>query len=297
MIFGHPTQKKSDVGIDSPMIELLNTRSPQDPEVIRLFVRRPSEPLLSRNYIPNISDSIKESFAPWFEGKSRESFQKMLKVQHTILTMGLDGVHPYLSTSKHQPLGSRSIGKFRFERSSLFLSPYLQFTLSEYFNLSALHPSLRTFLEESDSGRIYRLELESIPEPRLPLTELSVLHSPGGFRNYMIRYRYPAGPHTETFVEELEELMGRIRRIPSDGPKEKLLEHLADYVQLFSAGLPFERVNYSIAMAQVNYILMKHGFRGIENVELDLLAVIVPTPVFRQIFADAVKNAQRCPIP
>jgi hypothetical protein len=34
--------------------------------------------------------------------------------------------------------------------------------------------------------------------------------------------------------------------------QDRLLRLLADYVQLFVGGLPFDRVNYSIAMAQAN---------------------------------------------
>ncbi|MBU6153360.1 MAG: hypothetical protein KGP28_03565 [Bdellovibrionales bacterium] len=292
LIFGHPVPKKSEVIIQSPMIELFNTHSIRDPEILRLFTRHPKEKLLSRNYIQNIKDSIQESFAPWFEGQSADSFQKMLKLQHTILAMGLDGRHPYLSTSKNQPLGSRSIGRFRHEKSSLFLDPNLLFNLSEYFKPDALPPALRSFLEEIDSSRTYPVAIASIPENQRPICALSVFHSPGGYKNYSIRYRYPPSQHTGVFVEKLEDLMTRMRKIPLDGPKDELIEHLADYIQVFAAGLPFERVNYSIAMAQANYILMKHGFRGMENGELDLLAVIVPTPVFRLIFADAVKNAQ-----
>jgi hypothetical protein len=292
LIFGHPVPKKSDVIIDSPMIALLKNHSVQDPEVIRLFTRHAGDPLLNRNYIQNISDSIRESFAPWFEGYSPHSFQKMLKLQHVILTMGLNGVHPYLSTSKSQPLGSRSIGRFRNERSSLFLSPYLEFNLSEHFNLASLHPALRAFLEESDSSRIYQLAIHSVPVNQRPVTELTVYESARGYNTYVIRYRYPESHKTKIFVEELEDLMTQMRLVPVNGPKEKLLHLLADYIQVFSVGLPFERVNFSIAMAQVNYILMKHGFRGIENGELDLVSVIVPTPVFRQVFSDAVRAAQ-----
>jgi hypothetical protein len=95
----------------------------------------------------------------------------------------------------------------------------------------------------------------------------------------------------------MAKIMEKLRNLPNENAvkgtdQQSLLDLLADYLQLFSAGLPFERVNFSIAMAQVNYILMNHGIRGIENGELDLISMMVPTPLFRTIFTDAVLNAK-----
>jgi hypothetical protein len=292
LILGRPSPKKSDVTIESPMITFLRERSLQDREVIRLFTRHAGEPIQSRNYIQNISDSIRESFAPWFEGKSEESFQRMLKLQHVILTMGLDGNHPYLSTSDSRPLSPSSRGRFRHEMSSLFMSPYLEFRVSDFFRPGSMNRAFRTFLEEDAPGRTYKVPIHSIPEPHRPEIQLTTINVGPGIQDFLIRYRYPSNPVSKTYVEELAYIMETLRQLPSDTPEEELLRLLADYVQVFSAGLPFDRVNYSIAMAQVNYILMKHGFRGIENGELDLISVTVPTPVFRQVFLDSVREAQ-----
>jgi|GEM_PF-5219693 len=291
-MLGRPDPRPSKYRVSSPMIDLLDHHDLTHPEVIRLFVRHSDAPVTSQNYLQNISDSIRESFAPWFEGKSDESFEKMLKLQHVILTLGLDGNHPYFSTSYRNPLAPGSRGRFRYEMSSLFMSPYLQFRVSEYFSPGTLHPAFRTFLEHDAPGRFYQVLIYAIPEPHRPEVQLSPLNADSRILDFHVRYRYPSNPVSKTYVEELASTMNELRELPSGAPKEKLLNLLADYVQLFSAGLPFDRVNYSMAMAQVNYILMNHGFRGIENGELDLVSVIVPTPVFRQVFSDAVKASQ-----
>ncbi len=291
-VLGRPSPKKSEVIIESPMITLLREHSLQDREVIRLFTRHAGEPILNQNYLQNITDSIRESFAPWFEGESKESFQRMLRIQHVILTMGLDGNHPYLSTSDSHALSPSSRGRFRYEMSSLFMSPYLHFQISEHFTPGSLPPAFRTYLEEEAPGRSYQVPIHAIPEPHQPEVQLTTLNVGPGSQDFLIRYRYPSNPVSKTYVEELASIMETLRQLPSDAPEEKLLHLLADYIQIFSAGLPFDRVNYSIAMAQVNYILMKHGLRGIENGELDLISVTVPTPVFRQVFSDAVRDAQ-----
>jgi hypothetical protein len=299
-MLGRPDPRPSGYRVSSPMIELLDQHALTDPEVVRLFVRQMDKPVKSEHYLQNISDSIREGFAPWFEKAAPGSYVEMLKLQHVILTMGLDGSHPYLSTSMSQPLSSGSRGRLRYELSSLFMSPYLQYHISDYFNLSALHPAFKEFLEVGRPGSSYLVAIDGIDEPHRPVMELRTLNLAQGIQNYSVRYRYPPNPGTRFYVEELEKKMESLRALPaSEGspvtgkvPSADLLNLLADYVQLFSAGLPFDRVNYSMAMAQVNYILMKHGMRGIEHGDLDLIAVVVPTRVFRQVFSDAVKAGQ-----
>jgi hypothetical protein len=107
--------------------------------------------------------------------------------------------------------------------------------------------------------------------------------------------RYPQNHSTEYYLGEMAQIMEEIRDLPPNAPKPRTLHLLADYIQLFSAGLPFDRVNFSIAMAQVNYVLMSHGLRGIENGELDLISAMVDTTLFRKIFSDFVLESQSNP--
>ena len=291
-LIGRPIPKRSEVRVSSPMVDFLNSRSPEDREVIRLFTRHAKLPILNPNYIPNIQDSIRESFAPWFEKKTTESFKKMLKMQHAILTLGIDAHHPYLSTSVVQSLRSTSIGRFRYQKSSPFSRPQLEFAISDLYLSQSIPAGLQTFLDQIDSYREYLLPIASIPDAHRPEARITVLHLHGGGRNYLFKLRYPENHSTEYYLEEMARIMEDLRDLPSNSPRSKLLQLLADYVQLFSAGLPFDRVNFSIAMAQVNYVLMNHGYRGIENGELDLISVMVPTLVFREIFSEAVQQNQ-----
>jgi len=273
------------------MMDFLDAHDSHSPEVIRLFTRHAHEPIKSPNYIPNISDSLREAFAPWFERRTDQSFKAMLKLQHTILASGIDGEAPYLSTSFLQPLSSQGVGRFRYESLRLPDNAYLQFTISDFFNSSSIPYAFRTFLEES-SGEYYRVPILAVPTTHRPEARILTLTSPRGLKEYLVRYRYPSRRSTRIYVEEMSKIMERLRALPLSTPKETVIEHLADYVQVFSAGLPFERVNFSLAMAQVNYVLMNHGLRGIENGELDLISIIAPTSRFREIFAEAVKKGQ-----
>ena len=294
-LIGRPTPKRSEVLVSSPMVDFLNSHSPEDREVIRLFTRHPKLPVFSPNYIPNMMDSIRESFAPWFEKKTPESFQKMLKMQHAILTLGIDSKHPYLSTSMDHALRSTSIGRFRYQKTSPFSRPHLEFAISDLYLSQAIPPGLQNFLDEIDSYREYLLPIASIPEAHRPEARITVLYMPGGGRNYLFKMRYPENHSTEYYLGEMAQIMEEIRDLPPNAPKPRTLHLLADYIQLFSAGLPFDRVNFSIAMAQVNYVLMSHGLRGIENGELDLISAMVDTTLFRKIFSDFVLESQSDP--
>ena len=62
-----------------------------------------------------------------------------------------------------------------------------------------------------------------------------------------------------------------------------------NFVSLCLAYLPFQKVNNSIAMAQLNFILIYKGLRGIEHGELDLsISRMGLKPSFKRYFPNFV---------
>ena len=279
----------------SPILDLLSSKPLTDPEVLRLFTRSPLRNIVHLNYLENMPDSLREAFVPWLEGQSKLSYREMLRKQHRILTRGLNGSNPYLSTDLNQPLQKRNIGRFRYETWLPALHPELRFSMSAFYDSPEDYPDyFLEFAKKRDGSTRYLTAIEGIPHARRPDCRLTISKTQStavtDLRLYMT---YPSASHSETYVDAIEVLMVKLKNTPVGAPREEWVPLLADFIQLFSAGLPFERVNFSIAMSQVNTILMKQGLRGVENGELDLASVMMPTAEFREVFIKHVEKAQQ----
>ena len=288
-----PIPKRSPVQVNSPLVDLLNSKPVTDPEMIRLFTRHPDTIISNPHYLENMADSIRESFAPWFENKSDLTYPKMLKQHHAILTQGLTRRTPYLSSSNFTRMKKHRSGRFRYEMASLFNRPILEFSLNAFFDGPRdCPPALLEFLNKHDKGLYYRTSVESIPIEYRPNAILWVFRQNGNLVDFHFQLTYPESAKSEIYVKALEVKMLHLKNLPKGVSQDALTSPLADYIQLFSVGLPFDRVNFSIAMSHVNYILMSHGFRGMENGELDLASAMLSTQEFRKAFTDEFKRAQ-----
>ncbi|NDG83619.1 MAG: hypothetical protein EBX52_01105 [Proteobacteria bacterium] len=281
---GTPVPVRFSGNVSSPLIALLDSRPLNSPEILRLFTRSPEAMVLNPHYIQNMADSIREGFAPWFERKTDLSFPHMLKLQHSILTLGLDGKSLYLSTAASVPMKKRAIGKFRYELTSLTSGEHLEFSLADLYPRPSDYPdSVLDFLAKKPDRVRYWTAINRVPVNERPEADLTIFRPYGPVSNLRFRMTYPKAHHSKTYVRIMQEVMEEIRSLPENTPGEVLFPLLADYIQLFSVGLPFKRVNY---------VLMKHGFRGLENGSLDLFSAMLPTEEFRKAFAIEVKKAQ-----
>ena len=65
---------------------------------------------------------------------------------------------------------------------------------------------------------------------------------------------------------------------------------LANYIQYFVVGHPFERINFSICMAQVNAILDHYGYERIYHEYLDFECFVYDYDRIEKIFAAKIKR-------
>ncbi len=274
------------------MTELLASRLPADPEVIRLFVRDPKIPTMP-HYTNNMIGSIQDAFAPWFRREHTESYAEMLRKQHRLLTGGETGEQTYLSTSVSRPLEPGEIGKFRHELPPTIDRAMLQFRFAESLGSLGKHPApVAEFLKSIKSGEIRWISITEVPRKAHPKS--SVL--PKVFFDETIEVIftqvYPERAHAGHYVEALEKTMETLRALPRPAELETLIPPLAATIKLFAAGLPFEKVNFSIAMSHVNFILMEHGYRGIENGFFDVYSMLLPEETFHSLLLETIRKAQ-----
>lgn len=67
---------------------------------------------------------------------------------------------------------------------------------------------------------------------------------------------------------------------------------LAEYIQCFVVGHPFERVNFSICMAQVNAILYHYGFKSLYHEWFDFDCFIYDHDCIEQKFTSRIERRQ-----
>jgi hypothetical protein len=273
------------------MTKLLESKLPTDPEVIRLFVRFPNTNTMP-NYVNNMIRSTQMVFAPWYRREFTEPYADMLRKQHWLLTWGQTGEEMYLSTSLYGPLTLEEIGMFRHELPPI--SPAeLRFPFAEKLGGLDKHPEpVAAFLKTIKPGEVRWVSLTEVP--RMAHPRASVL--PKVYNNetteVLFTQFYPAQEHTQFYVNALEKIMLELRDLPHPSPLETLVPRLASTIKLFSIGLPFKKVNFSIAMSHVNFILMEHGYRGIENGLLDIYSMLLPEETFHALLLDTIRKAQ-----
>ncbi len=279
------------LNLHSPLLDWIDTHGLGSSEVKNLFIRIPGAPVYEMHYIKNAVDSIKTEFAPWFEGHSQQSYLKMLESQHKTLAMGLDRKSLYRPPSSGRPLKLRPASKLRAEKiwdsSPASTGFHAESLCKNYWCPEGFFDHLKRAQETSP----HRLELEGIPfESR-----------PQGFYGWHPKWNFtfdmvyvPPGL-SKPYLERMEKLMLQLREITPGAPKEEWMPLLADYVQLFSVSLPFDRINFSQAMMHANYILMRQGMKGISHGALDYFAMTYSSHDYRKIFETAVMRAQLKP--
>ncbi len=178
-------------------------------------------------YVKNMKDAT-NYFSSWFTGRHQARYVDMLTSMHKLATRG--GYSGFTnSDGPVVPVGSEFRG----------------------VNKEAWRPLLKKkwFNEvEVIGGKIW----PTLREQRLRGCH-HLIDRKNGYELHL-----PHEDRVPDFLARMEKVMG-------------LLRHdfdpvwLAEYIQLFVVGHPFERVNYSICMAQVNLILYRYGFEPIRH--------------------------------
>lgn len=261
---------------------------PADPEWQRTIVRYPPgdsrhvrSPAFS-NYSQNLANSINEVFDPWFRTGTEDSFVDMLERQWDHITgravnPAEGNYHGYFTGMYSGRGGGNSTpfyGKRRLGIVSIAISP-------SDFRTPIFYSDLRSRLPNPGQPDA-RTPIEGISDP----TDLpSVFNSTEG--HPVVIYPHPS--IINRYLRRMAEVMELIRAEPD---QTRLLDLLSVYYQLGISAHTYERINNSLLMAQVNYILTRRGLRGISHRDLDILAITRSTAEFRTFFIRDVLDAQ-----
>ena len=100
----------------------------------------------------------------------------------------------------------------------------------------------------------------------------------------------------DDYLQLITEDMNFFRTVPASSLKSGSKESL-DYVSRVAAfyhrtlnAMPFFGVNNSIAMSQVNYLLLRQGFEPLQHGYLDLNALFLSTKDFSKLFEKVVSG-------
>ncbi|MEZ4749118.1 MAG: hypothetical protein R3B54_00415 [Bdellovibrionota bacterium] len=243
----------------------------------------------SENFSKNQLEAAR-FFGSWYRGLRRMSYLDMLRAQHKIACLGKHGDTPYQTTNAGATYDTRNIepGKLRMDIKT---GP-----------LAGRQPTVEIEGSEEQINRLKALlgldiEKRAIWEVEMPL--LSPEHFPeavADIHGNAVHFSPPPDEMEIYFIKagELMELLQSLRwfplrRIPS--VRSWVVDTLSDYYQLTVVGLPFVRINHSLLMGHVNYVLMLHGFEPIEHGLLYYDAAFLPPRLFREIFRGAVYKA------
>jgi len=257
----------------------LDAIDPSSQEWKRLSVRNSTQASVSSEYLENLYYSITEEFDPWFRNKKKSNFRKMLVDQHKKLVYGKTGKTPYK--------GFTSIG--------LDVPPSVfrnALSNNEPLLISVDNKLLKNEigLERVNELRV-KLKHETDPSVKIFIDGIHPQAWPEIFMERTgIMVQYPNAKYLNKYIDRMDVLMDEIRAINvNTSNKTKLLNTLAEYLQLGVVAHPFKRVNFSMLMGQVNYILKLHGFNGISHGLLDYAGLINDTVSFKKLFIQAVK--------
>lgn len=262
----HPSS--AELGID-----------PENPDWRKLQFTDPGQQVdeYARLYVKNVTSSIIEKFAPAFEsGRIITDFRAILREEHRVLIMGDDPARPYRGWFKGARQNAETIagmaGQFRSEDGYL---PRFALWLPGVFGKKSAR------LRPPDPV----IKIEGIPEEALPTNDVLKLE-----------HQFPDARYLGYYLDRMGLLMSQIRSCDSCS-RLQLIEKLADYYHVAINSHAFPRVNQSLFMSQVNYILRRAGIKGLRHASpgpagerLDALALVLGGDEFRRYFVHQVLN-------
>jgi len=181
-------------------------------------------------YLKNMEDAT-HYFQSWFSGRHEARFCDMLMSMHKLVSAG--GYTGFTNTD----------------------GPYVA-TTSQFRGVTK--DSWRPLLKKGWFKGLPNTE-KIVPvfrAERLTGT-LHLVNLPTGYELHL-----PHEDHVFAFLSEMQDCMFVLR-------DTFCAELLANYIQYFVAGHPFERINFSICMAQVNAILYHYGWEPLHHEYFD----------------------------
>lgn len=214
-------------------------------------VRRPNQKYINKTYIENMKKAD-EFFNKWWWGTEKMSFRDMLKKQHSIIvgdtytgyTTPVTGICP-----------------------PSLIRDELQITLHE--------PMLK---KEWYTDELNKRNFPLNTETKIKVDKIKyrkchkVTNTEDG-----IKLRLPDAKHVKCYIIEMEKILKEFEVYAPNNVPKKLFIWLGTYIHLGVICHPFEKVNFSLIMLQVNFILNNFGFNSISHDYLDFDCFMKPT--------------------
>ena len=184
-----------------------------------------NQPTIDETYYKNMCAAT-NYFMCWFGRENRASYRDMLLTMHDMVTDGYSG-----HTNVSNYIVAMSEG-FRGDKNSSW------------------HPVLKKeWFTGIVNEAVRRPELKYVPK----LYSHELTDTAAGWELHLPRDKY-----VHIYVDVLGDIMRSLK-----DERDFSLELLANYIQTFIIGHPFERVNYSVCMSQVNALLYMKGFNPV----------------------------------
>lgn len=227
---------------------------------IWIFTRHKNQKHVALGYVNNCIKMIKYVFLPYYTHKRVLSFRNMLKMCHFTMTD-----HYYGYTKSHNPLYHLP-GIFRDETNKVILNI----------------PKLKTVWYKKElallkTRKIIKPKINNVPNEALPK-----LINKGKF----LYLHLPNKKYVSLYLSLMERSMKKLQHKFS-------IPELAYYLQLGVICHPFEKVNFSLLMNQVNTILLLNGFNPIPHGYLDFKCFICDTSSFTNLLTKAILHEKR----
>ena len=243
-----------------------------------LFERIELPPELPENFLLNQSDGATHIYG-WLRGEGTETFEQALAQQHKIAAVGPNGDRAYWNNGGAVPYSSTTVspGVFRVELPKDTI-------LGDEFEFSPAESTQLTRLGYKPITQLYP-EIPGLPRPlTVPTNRYRGL-------NRFTR-TLPQGEAEKIYRAAVVAQAAKIRewmKVPKAEAKRRANELAADLAQFYYLGIhwmPFDSINNSLFMVQVNAVLRHQGFKTLEHGRIDYIALGTPPAIFGKYFTE-----------
>ncbi|AZZ36273.1 hypothetical protein CIK05_05540 [Bdellovibrio sp. qaytius] len=252
-----------DIGINS-----LNPK--WQPMLLKNATQKIDETTLA--YIKNVTNSLQIFDQTFQSDQLSQNFIDALKLQHTQILNG------------NMPGGQGYSGYVRGKVETLDWRE----TAGQYRKQSQIL-SIHLYLPESilkDVSVEKKVEIIGLPPKLFPFNNDRTIDG-----QRIVHHSYAEPENIQLHVERMRTLIVELAQC-HNCTNEKALTLIADYYHTGINAHIFRRVNNSLLMSQVNYLLYRLNFNGLMHGDIDIYALLMGTENFRKYFLNLVREAQ-----
>jgi len=282
-------------------------------ETVRTPYEATAEHVLERGfqaYLRNSAAAVRRFDKLFRSGQLSSKLRDELQAEHLLLVKGEKAGSIYVGTtiptfkSDLPARVQRDAGTFIHQQGNLVLSEATLVLRKS----SPSHPGIEWLGPGPDlipppnlpepfpkNGETWELWFPEIAEKAKAKNIDPKLVMPKNFNSHeTIQHKYPRFYYQELYLDRMSDLMKEIencllRSCPGKSNRE-ILNTIADYYQTGINAHLFLRVNNSLLMNQVNYLLRYMDLKGISHEALDYLALYKVPGDFREAFIRAVER-------